>query len=74
MGKHKKAKKHATPSKFKLHYRYRETVYHIVVLQTRAANGGMTVTVDGIERDDKAIPLVDDRQEHSVEVRINFTP
>ena len=58
---------------FKLHYRYRETVYHIAVLQSRAADGGMTVTVDGIERDDKAIPLVDDRQEHSVEVRINFT-
>ena len=33
----------------------------------------MNVTVDGIERDDNAIPLVDDRQEHSVEVRINFT-
>ncbi len=58
---------------FKVHYRYRETVYHIAVLQTRAANGGMTVTVDGIERDDKAIPLVDDRQEHSVEVRTPVT-
>jgi cyclic beta-1,2-glucan synthetase len=39
------------------------------VLQTVAAKAGITVTVDGIERDDKAIPLVDDRQEHSVEVR-----
>jgi hypothetical protein len=28
------------------------------------------VTVDSIERDDQAIPLVDDHQEHSVEVRI----
>jgi cyclic beta-1,2-glucan synthetase len=54
---------------FKLHYRYRETVYHIAVLQEVAAKAGITVTVDGIERDDKAIPLVDDRQEHSVEVR-----
>jgi cellobiose phosphorylase len=53
---------------FKLHYRYRETVYHIAVLQTVAAKAGMIVTVDGIGRDDKAIPLVDDRQEHSVEV------
>jgi cellobiose phosphorylase len=58
---------------FKVHYRYRETVYHIAVLQTVAANGGMTVTVDGIERDDKTIPLVDDRQEHSVEVRTPAT-
>jgi cellobiose phosphorylase len=55
---------------FKVHYRYRETVYHIVVLQTRAGNGEMSVTVDGVERPDQAIPLVDDRQEHSVEVRI----
>jgi cellobiose phosphorylase len=55
---------------FKVHYRYRETDYHIAVLQTRAGNGEMSVTVDGVEQHDKAIPLVDDRQEHSVEVRI----
>jgi cellobiose phosphorylase len=59
---------------FKIHYRYRETVYHIAVLQTAAANAGMTVTVDGMERDDQAIPLVDDRQEHTAEVRIRVTP
>ncbi len=68
---------------FKLHYRHRETVYHIAVTQTVAATAGMpvtggmtaqgamTVTVDGIEQGDQAIPLVDDRQEHSVEVRID---
>ena len=55
---------------FKVHYRYRETVYHIAVLQTGAGNGEMSVTVDGVERPDQAIPLIDDRQEHSVEVRI----
>ena len=54
---------------FKVHYRYRETVYHITVLQT--SGGSMTgVTVDGVEQHDNAIPLLDDRQEHSVEVRI----
>jgi cellobiose phosphorylase len=55
---------------FKVHYRYRETLYHIAVLQTRAGNGEMSVTVDGVEQHDQTIPLVDDRQEHSVEVRI----
>jgi hypothetical protein len=30
----------------------------------------MTVTVDGVEQPDRAISLVDDRREHSVEVRI----
>jgi cellobiose phosphorylase len=55
---------------FKVHYRYRETVYHITVLQTRAEKDEITVTVDGVERDDEAIPLVDDRRDHMVEVRI----
>ncbi|NTW99427.1 MAG: cyclic beta 1-2 glucan synthetase, partial [Geobacteraceae bacterium] len=55
---------------FKIHYRYRETVYHITVLQT---DDGATasVTVDGVEQPDNAVPLFDDRQEHSVEVRIS---
>ncbi|MBN2124540.1 MAG: cyclic beta 1-2 glucan synthetase, partial [Deltaproteobacteria bacterium] len=55
---------------FKVHYRYRETVYHIAVRQTRDENDMMRVTADGVDQHDKAIPLIDDRQEHSVEVRI----
>jgi cellobiose phosphorylase len=62
---------------FKMHYRYRETVYHIVVSQTRAADdakiGETSITVDGVERLDMIIPLTDDRQEHSVEVKIPIT-
>jgi cellobiose phosphorylase len=54
---------------FKVHYRYRETVYHITVLQP--GDGSVaSVTVDGVEQPDKAIFLVDDRKEHIVEVRI----
>jgi cellobiose phosphorylase len=55
---------------FKVHYRYRETVYHIRVLQTGAGNGETSVTVDGVDRAYKASPLVDDRKEHTVEVNI----
>jgi len=55
---------------FKMHYRYRETVYHIAVLQTPAGNGDMRVSVDGIDEPDKTISLVDDHKEHRVEVRI----
>ena len=58
---------------FKLHYRYRETFYHITVLQTGDEKTAMTVTVDGIQRADTAIPLIDDRHEHSVEVTIPTT-
>lgn len=53
-----------------MHYRYRETVYHIAVEQTPAAKGKMRVAVDGIEQPDNAIPLVDDHREHWVEVKI----
>ncbi len=54
---------------FKLRYRYRETVYRIAVTQLPGGQGETKVTVDGVERPDPAIPLVDDRREHAVEVR-----
>ena len=54
---------------FKLHYRYRETVYHITVTQSGDEGSAKSVTVDGVQQDDTAIPMVDDRQEHTVEVR-----
>ena len=55
---------------FAVHYRYRETVYHIAVTQRPAGQGEMRVTVDGVARDDATIPLVDDRRDHAVEVHI----
>ncbi len=57
---------------FTLHYRYRETVYHIVVTQTAgdAHGSGMRVTMDGVERLNKTIPLVDDRQDHVVAISV----
>ncbi len=55
---------------FTVHYRYRETLYHINILQVSTRNGETSVTVDGVERPDNVIPLVDDRQEHSVKVKI----
>jgi cellobiose phosphorylase len=55
---------------FKLHYRFRETLYHITILQMPAQSASMTVTVDDIKQDSEAIPLVDDQQAHVVEVRI----
>ncbi|KAF0101517.1 MAG: carbohydrate binding:glycosyltransferase 36:glycosyltransferase 36 associated [bacterium] len=51
---------------YKVHYRYRETVYHIAVVQLDAAG----LSVDGVEMGGLAIPLVDDHREHTVEVRL----
>ena len=56
---------------FKLHYRYRETIYHITVSQICTADGKTRVPLDGVERHDQAVPLVDDGQEHVVEVNIH---
>ncbi len=54
---------------FMVHYRYRETIYHITVLQLRD-NSMASVIVDGALQSRNEISFVDDRQEHKVEVRI----
>lgn len=56
---------------FRLHYRFRETSYHISVFQHHDENNTISVTVDGVAQQDEIIPLVDDRKEHAVEVRIH---
>jgi cellobiose phosphorylase len=56
---------------FKVHYRYRETVYHIAIVQGPAGHGETSVTVDGVKRQGNVIQLVDDQQEHAVELKIN---
>jgi cellobiose phosphorylase len=55
---------------FKMHYRYRETVYHIAVSQTGNGDGEMRVIVDGSPQLDTAVLLVDDHREHSVEIHL----
>ena len=55
---------------FAIHYRYRQTVYHISILRTPAAIGRMRVSVDGSEQQEMTIPLVDDHTEHWVDVKI----
>ena len=63
---------------FTMHYRYRNTVYHIAVSQTHDAEGEqigeIRVTVDGVLQADQSIPLVDDRQAHAVEVKVHVLP
>ena len=53
-----------------IHYRYRETFYHITVLQPEQSLQVKRVTVDGVEQQDHLITLYDDRQNHSVEVEL----
>ncbi|MCU1236291.1 MAG: glycosyltransferase 36 [Candidatus Solibacter sp.] len=51
---------------FKMHYRFRETVYHITIVQ----QGGPSLTIDGKAHGGDSIPLVDDRREHTVELKL----
>lgn len=54
---------------FTVHYRFRETIYHIRVMQNQTGEKeAATVTVDGKAQQGKTISLVDDGQEHAVEV------
>jgi cellobiose phosphorylase len=56
---------------FKIHYRHRETFYHISV---HNSGGGRTVkrlTVDGVDQPNAILRLNDDRQTHSVEVEVD---
>jgi cellobiose phosphorylase len=54
---------------FDIHYQFGATSYQIKVYNPRhLANKVQYVKLDGKILDDTAIPLVDDRQEHSVEV------
>jgi len=71
---------HITPAipahwnSYKIHYRYRETVYHIQIQRIGETSGPVSrVTVDGAEIDNigqpqSVIHLIDDRQAHHVEV------
>jgi len=51
-----------------VHYRYRETIYHIKVVQRHTGEDAGSVTVDGVLRREQTIPLVDDHREHVAEV------
>lgn len=57
-------------SSFRIHYRYRETFYHITL---RVEGGGsfvQRVVVDGNEQTEKTVHLIDDRMDHQAEVEI----
>ena len=55
---------------FMLHYRYIETFYHIKVERTGNGCKVASVTVDGLEQNDGAVHLNDDRKEHNVEIKM----
>jgi len=57
---------------FAIDYRYRETIYHIVVAQADA--GVARLTLDGVLQASGALVLIDDRLAHRVEVMTACAP
>ena len=55
-------------------YRYGETVYRITIRQTLEADTAMTVLVDGVAQSERSVLLVDDGQDHAVEVAVRAAP
>ena len=53
---------------YQLTYRYRDTMYNIVITQSSQVADTAIVKVDGIEQPDGMITLLDDQQEHAVEI------
>ena len=60
----------ATWTEFKIHYRYRETFYHITIRNHAAGGAVGRLVLDGAELSDDFVVLVDDRQEHHVEMEL----
>lgn len=55
---------------FKIHYRYKSTMYHIAVAQQNQGNE-LLVLVDGVEEKNGVVHLVNDKLEHNIEITIN---
>lgn len=56
---------------YTLHYRYRQTLYHIAFVRVAAGSGESgQLSVDGVAMAGNGVPLVDDRREHRVECKV----
>jgi len=53
----------------KIHYRYRNTFYHIVVKRAKTETS-VSLLLDGNKIESITIPLVDDGEEHQVEMKV----
>jgi len=59
---------------YSMDYRYRDTMYKIVVTQTAAEDAIAHFKVDGVAQEDSAIALIDDQREHAVEIQMRSLP
>jgi len=56
---------------YKIHYRYRQTVYHITISRfTDATPKDIRFTLDGVAVPGVTLPLVNDQREHHVDLKV----
>jgi cellobiose phosphorylase len=55
---------------FKIHYRYRETLYHITFHNSGSGKIVKRLLADGVEQPDGILKMNDDHQEHGIEIEI----
>ena len=57
---------------FEVHYRYRETVYHLKIRNLGGGKGVVKrVVVDGADQADGTVPLCDDRRDHHADIEVD---
>jgi cyclic beta-1,2-glucan synthetase len=58
-------------SSCKIHYRYRQTFYHITISRMpEGSHGSGRIFLEGKEWAEETVPLVDDRRDHTVEYKL----
>ena len=55
---------------FKIHYRYRETFYHMSVINTGSGKIVKRIVADGVDQPDATLEMKDDRQKHDVDIEV----
>ncbi len=60
-------------TEFKIHYRYRETFYHITIHHHGPNASVSRLTLDGADQSDDFITLTDDGQDHQIGVEMHST-
>ena len=56
----------------KIHYRYKETLYHFHIHQVHEEGKGIKIKIDGMDLEEKFITLIDDHKEHTAEILISI--
>jgi cellobiose phosphorylase len=64
----------ASWTRFKVHYRYHETFYHLEFTQDPKHGGSIRLTLDGLSLRDGTLKLINDKREHNVEVLLAPSP